>query len=117
MTLKAYYPMPFSTGDYYIDGPTTVIYNDLGKDPQFNKSPYRIFNASDNTEITNDIAWTIVYYSKNGVLGGSFDGQEDRVGLPTLSTREAENSPKQYFLSPAVMYLSNQTLYPVVLCT
>lgn len=117
MTLKAYYPMPFSTGDYYIDGPTTVIYNDLGKDPQFNKSPYRIFNASNNTEITNDIAWTIIYYSKNGVLGGSFDGQEDRLGLPTLSTREAENSPKQYFLSPAVMYLSNQTLYPVVLCT
>ena len=67
LTLKTYYPLPFSTGDYYIDGATTIIYDDLGKNPSFNKNAYKIYNLNTDTEIT-DVTWEICYYNKQGIL-------------------------------------------------
>jgi hypothetical protein len=66
LTLKSYYPVPFSTGYYYIEGASVVIYDDLGKNPTYYKEAYKIYNYSDNTEITDGITWEMWYYDKKG---------------------------------------------------
>jgi len=43
--LTAYYPIPYATGDYYLEGPTTVVYDSAGSNPIYYNYPYELFNG------------------------------------------------------------------------
>lgn len=64
--LTVWYPVPWSAGDYYIEGPTSVIYDSSGSNPSYYKEPYRIYNATTNEEITN-VKWNIKYFMQKKV--------------------------------------------------
>lgn len=114
LTLKSYYPVPFSTGYYYIEGASTVIYDDLGKNPTYYKEAYKIYNHSDNTEITDGITWEMWYYDKKG----------ERVNLEETDTSFLSYMPKLiqytdktgYYLKPLHMFIHDTDYYPVVVC-
>jgi hypothetical protein len=45
--LTVHYSVPYSTGDYFITGPTKIIYNSLGtldNSKKYNAESYKIFN-------------------------------------------------------------------------
>ena len=60
--LTTYCTIPWTSGDYYIEGPNSIIYDSLGKNPIYYKQPYRIFDRNTNKEIIN-VSWKIVYFT------------------------------------------------------
>lgn len=114
LILKSYYPVPFSTGYYYIEGASTVIYDDLGKNPTYYKEAYKIYNYADNAEITDGITWEMWYYDKKG----------ERVSLEETDTSFLSYMPKLiqytdkegYYLKPLHMFVNDVDYYPVVVC-
>lgn len=65
--LTTFYSVPYATGDFYIEGATSVIYDNNGGNPDYYKSPYKIFE-SNGVEIGN-VIWEIAYYSYNHQTG------------------------------------------------
>lgn len=69
VTLASFYTIPYSSDiNYYIEGATTVIYNDQGVNPQYYKDPYNIFKQDVWNEETNswdssvpEHSWIIKY--------------------------------------------------------
>ena len=61
--LNVVYAVPYTSGNYYIQGPTQIIYNSLGtldSNSMFN-TPYKIFKAISDEEVTG-VTWSIKYY-------------------------------------------------------
>ena len=71
--ITTFYSVPYASADFYIEGATSVIYDNNGNNPDYYKKPYRIFynyqgsngEESIGQEIT-DVEWRIVYYSYDG---------------------------------------------------
>ena len=71
--IATFYSVPYASADFYIEGATSVIYDNNGNNPDYYKKPYRIFynyqgsngEESIGQEIT-DVEWRIVYYSYDG---------------------------------------------------
>jgi hypothetical protein len=64
--LTTFFPIPYTANaDYYIEGATTVIYDNQGGNPSYYKNPYKLFKqatpetSSDAGEITG--TWSVVY--------------------------------------------------------
>jgi hypothetical protein len=69
VTLEQIHSVPWGKGNYYLSGPTSIIYNSLGtldKGSIFD-APYRLFNMSDNSEIEG-LAWTTKCYNSKGEI-------------------------------------------------
>jgi hypothetical protein len=62
--LSVKYPVPYSAGNYYIEGPTTVIYDSNGSNPIYYKEKYRLFNGDTNA-VVDDITWKLKYFMFN----------------------------------------------------
>ena len=86
-TLTSYYPIPYSAGNYYIEGATTIVYDSMGSNPSYYKDPYKIFTCNTNENLADkkiiragvesdkpkyDILWRIVYYKKDKTPGYIF---------------------------------------------
>ena len=110
--------IPFTSGEYYIKGPTTIIYNSLGtldNTSMFN-TEYKLFRRAkeDNIKEKDSVvtaSWRIKCYLKDGT--------------PLLSLGEDKKKQKEFYLSympriidntlvPAPMYLDNLDCYAVV---
>ena len=69
--LKTFYPVAYSSAvgaDYYISGPTTIVYNNQGVVSRLTDEPYRLYQHTlDNgdVEITN-CKWELAYFNANG---------------------------------------------------
>ena len=69
--LKTFYPVAYSSAvgaDYYISGPTTIVYNNQGIVSRLTDEPYRLYQHTlDNgdVEITN-CKWELAYFNANG---------------------------------------------------
>ncbi len=61
--LKAFYPVPWAAGDYYIEGPTTVVYNSMGTSPVYYSNPFVLYDANTNLPVDN-VEWKIGYLSE-----------------------------------------------------
>ena len=80
--LISYYPVPYSVGDYYIEGATSIIYDSMGSNPSYYKDPYKIFKLNTGEDLSTlkvvdssgkvtdknhyDVIWRIAYYKSNG---------------------------------------------------
>ena len=123
--LISYYPIPYSVGDYYIEGATTIVYDSMGSNPSYYKDPYKIFKSNtnqniaeitqDNGDLHYDIKWRIVYYKKNEkgeVVKLNKDTHSDynmcRNYMPTLNEKNG--------LNPASMYLGDMDCWCAVEC-
>lgn len=121
LTLKSYYPIPLSLGSYYLDGPTTVIYDAAGMStPAYLKRPYKLFNFKDHTEIDN-VSWEIQHYDKSGKMLNETtkDYEKIIIYLPSLMKITTETISNIYpepgtYLRPIGMFVSNVEFYSVV---
>ena len=123
--LTTLYDIPFASGDFFIQGPTQIIYNSLGTldNTSVFGVPYKLFKRlndiddegkiiySRGVEIP-DIKWVVNYYKKgpNNLLVLLNEDDDDyafyRQYMPKI-----ENN----ILYPAPMYLNNLDCYAVVM--
>ncbi len=137
--LSTLYPVPFSSGrNYYISGPTSIVYNNQGSVSRLSEEPFKLYSRyvdtgevdqdgnkifDENVEIENQ-KWILAYYDSNGNLVGSSDdnltnsstySEEDRKAIMAyMPTLNSDNT-----LMPAPMYYTypNDDFYvPVAIC-
>lgn len=118
LVLKAYYPVPYSSGYYYIEGPSTVVYDSLGANPSYYKGAYKIYNVSDNQEVTEDIVWKMKYYD---AYGNSTTASNQLQYLPSIVYNDEKKVTQDgykpgYYLHVKNMYVTGINIYPVVVC-
>lgn len=123
VNLITYCPIPYTAGNYYIEGPSVVVYESDGNKPTYYKNPFKIFyRTSDeeneivaDTERTN-VMWSMMYYDEDGVemtveKWGDSKYAVLKSYMPTLNDQNC--------LVPCNIYLennSNVNVYPVVVC-
>ena len=123
--LTSYYPIPYSVGDYYIEGATTIVYDSMGNNPSYYKDPFKIFKSNTNENVAEikqengdlhyDVKWRMVYYkkdSKGKVVKLNKDTHSDynmcRNYMPTLNEKDG--------LNPASMYMDDMDCWCAVEC-
>ena len=63
--LISYMPIPYAkTENYYIEGPSMILYDSSGGNPQYYKKPYKLYDKLTNQEIEN-IEWSIEHNNNN----------------------------------------------------
>lgn len=114
LALKSYYPVAQTSGPYYLDGPTTVIYDSLGTNPNYIHKPYKLFYTNNNALVEN-LTWEIRHYDHEG----SRITDLTNVGryLPSLKNQE-EVTPSYpeigWYLRPLSMFVQSLNIYSVV---
>lgn len=127
INLVSIYAIPYTAGDYYIEGPGIIVYDSNGVNPTYYKNPYKIFRRKAETnaagevihaadsEITN-VYWKIMYYKENGDIMTSADwGRSEYAVLQSFMPKLNE----QNCLIPCHIFLENNSrtmVYPVVIC-
>lgn len=117
--LTTFYPVAYTSGNYYIEGASIVVYDSAGKSPTYYKDPFKIFNNSPgemkDKEI-KDVTWQIIYYNEKGKLltDELMAGKDYKLLASYMPTIDSENK-----LVPCNMFLANTGgthIYPVVVC-
>ena len=114
LALKSYYPVAQTSGPYYLDGPTTIIYDSLGTNPNYIHKPYKLFYTSNNAPVEN-LTWEIRHYDYEGKKITDLTS----VGryLPSLKNQE-EVTPSYpeigWYLRPLSMFVQSLNIYSVV---
>lgn len=93
--LKSYYPLAYATDNYFIEGATSIVYNDAGTSPVYYKDPYKVYSWENKEQILN-VNWEI--------------NDEAKCGLDVVPT--ITNN----ILRPCVMYISDVNMQPVAKC-
>lgn len=105
--ITTFYSVPYATGDFYIEGATSVIYDNNGGNPDYYKNPYKIFQ-SNGVEIGN-VTWEIKYYSyENGTFSDASSEKsfcenylpvlnQHNVLTPCATYLDKGNSSKEYY--------------------
>lgn len=108
--LKNYYPVAYSSSlNYYISGPTSIVYNNMGTidNTSYVNTAYQLFDKATNIPIEN-VKWSIGYY----MTDSSTREIDDEVNafyenyMPTLD--------ESNILLPAPLYLSDLDCYAIV---
>ena len=94
--LSVKYPVPYSAGNYYIEGPTTVIYDSNGGNPIYYKEKYRLFDGDTNT-VVDDITWKLKYFMFNE---------------PALSADSIPKKPTYWFENGCIYNIEGQQINP-----
>lgn len=114
LALKSYYPVAQTSGPYYLDGPTTIIYDSLGTNPNYIHKPYKLFYTNNNAQVEN-LTWEIRHYDHEGKRVTDLTS----VGryLPTLKNQE-EVTPSYpeigWYLRPLSMFVQKLNIYSVI---
>ena len=125
--LKTFYPVSYSSAveaDYYIAGPTTIVYNNQGVVSRLTDEPYKLYQHTldeGDIEITN-CTWELAYFRANGsqlVEGNTEESKKTYKELIAYMPKlNADNT-----LMPAPMYCAlydeedNETfVVPVAVC-
>jgi len=100
-SITTFYSLPWSSGDFYVEGATSVIYDSSGSNPAYYKNPYKIFTGNGVQII--DVEWKIQYYALN-TSTNSFDPVSNNVSfcenyLPVLNDKNV--------LSPCATYVDD----------
>ena len=64
-SFSGYYPIPYSSGDYYIEGASTIIYDNKGQNPQYYKKPFKIYDKASQKQI-EDVHWEVKILDASG---------------------------------------------------
>lgn len=112
--------IPFKNGEYYIEGPSIVVYDSSGTNASYYKDPFKIFNNENKKEIVNDndnkVSWSIEYYNEEGQFIDKANPSDDYKLLYNFMPKLGGKNE----LIPCTMYLDDTygttKLYPIVLC-
>lgn len=106
--LKTFYPVSYSSAveaDYYISGPTTIVYDNQGVVSRLTDGPYRLYQHTldeGDVEVTN-CTWELAYFKANGsqlVEGNTEESEKTYKELIAYMPKlNADNT-----LMPAPMY-------------
>lgn len=111
VNLEYLYAVPWSSGPYYISGPTYIAYNNLGTLDSLSMfdSSYKIFSNITKQEL-NNIQWSIVYYKK---VGDAWSRQEldtvEKSYMPVLNNANG--------LTPSTLYIQGLDIIPIVIAS
>ena len=129
--LITYYPVPYSNGNYYIELPSTVYYDEQGKNPTYYKNAFKVYNAETDKEEIEGIKWNLIHYTEeydNSIGANVFkeldlkteEGEQLSNYLPRLITNKREpdneNSIIDYFLQPLNLFIDGINCYSVITC-
>ena len=95
--LKSYYPLAYATDNYFIEGTTSIVYNDAGTSPVYYKDPYKLYRWEDKEQIL-DVDWEVT---------DETDIIDNQNILPTITNN---------VLRPCVMYVDGVNMQPVAKC-
>lgn len=138
--LSTYYIIPYTPHlGYYVEGPTTVVYDSQGNNPSYYKNPFKLFEntnvlSKQNEELQGveskevpNTEWSIIYYDVTGAEVNYNDLDDEskkhyRLLMSYMPKLAGDNT-----LVPCNMYLSIDepvdgqketlyNLYPTVLC-
>lgn len=119
--LTTIYPISYCVDDYYIEGPSIVIYDSSGSNPTYYKNPFKLFynDADRKDRLIENVKWSIIYYDEKGKYKTETElkaSNDHKLLLNYMPKLKDDNS-----LVPAQMYLdqnetSTSRLYPVVIC-
>lgn len=103
ITLNTLYAVPYSQNpEYYISGPTHIVYNNQGVLSRLSEEPFKLYlkyqinddgQVIENVVVDNQV-WTLLYYDNSGKLVGA-----DDPALGYMPTLNSDNT-----LMPAPMY-------------
>ena len=97
VNLVAYYPLAYATDNYFIEGTTSIVYNDAGASPIYYKDPYKLYSWENKEQILN-VDWEMMDETN------TIDNQNI---LPTITNN---------VLRPCVMYVDGVNMQPVAKC-
>ena len=123
--LTAIYPISYCVDNYYIEGPSIVIYDSSGANPTYYKNPFKLFynDADRKDQQVENVKWSIVYYDEDGKYANAttLASNEYKLLYNYMPRLAADNS-----LIPSQMFLDQKTytgqpnnlhqLHPVVIC-
>lgn len=120
VTLKTQYPVPYAAqSNYYIEGPSIVIYDSFGANPAYYKQSFKLFEqkinengvvVSEEISSTDTISrkWEMRYYTKKSSNDSVVD--RDFSYVSNLTENLGSYLPilnKENILIPSPMYLIN----------
>ena len=99
VTLTAYYPIPYATEDYYLEGPTTVVYDSAGSNPVYYNYPYELFNGktSENpdTPLTGvSVSRSIMQYAHGSSGNTTVPSTLVKEAIPKLKKIKSDDNKK-----------------------
>lgn len=103
--LTTIYPISYCVDDYYIEGPSIVIYDSSGSNPTYYKNPFKLFynDADKKDKLVENVTWSIIYYDENGKYKTEAElkvSNNHKLLLNYMPKLKDDNS-----LVPAQMYL------------
>lgn len=129
VSLQTLYPVPYAANpEYYISGPTVIVYNNQGTVSRVSEAPYQLFRHSDKGDVlvtpddaNSKIVWSIEYYNENGTIVEINKNTQTQSNIYSYMPKlNADNT-----LTPAPLYFSyesesaagrSEQYYPVVKC-
>lgn len=116
VTLETVRAIPAAAGDYYLSGPTSIVYNSFGTidNRSMFDNPYKLFamktitlgSKTYNPNDQIDVNWDFNYYDSNGNKLSDEDKTFYENYMPVLNDAGG--------LTPAPMYLDNLNCYMVI---
>ena len=113
VTLNTLVPLTYASGNYYMSGATTIVYNNQGTVSYMSEDEYLLYqvNQKGRTPIANQV-WSIEYYDNTGryIAPGTDEYKMLENYMPVL--KQGENR-----LVAAPLYIEDLNYIPVVICT
>ena len=120
ITLSTLYPVAYSSNEnYYISGPTTIVYNNQGVLSRLNEEPFKLYSkyvsdeensTSEQDVVVEDQIWSLIYYNNKGEIVS-----DDDIIQSYMPILNSDNT-----ITPAPMYYTyedNSVFYvPVAQC-
>lgn len=120
ITLSTLYPVAYSSNEnYYISGPTTIVYNNQGVLSRLNEEPFKLYSKyvsdEENSTYEQDVvvenqSWSLIYYNNKGEIVS-----DDDIIQSYMPILNSDNT-----ITPAPMYYTyedNSVFYvPVAQC-
>lgn len=106
--LYGYYPVPWSSGNYYIEGPGAIVYDNKMQNPEYYKKSFKIFNKENDKEI-KDVSWELKVLDESG-------REVNRKLNPLVESFLPSLDEKTNCLLVCKQYLENNDFNVLVIC-
>lgn len=122
VVLSTLYGVPYSSNpNYYIGGPTMIVYNNQGTVSRVSEEAFKLYSHTPNDTTINDVEWKLEYHDKSGSVVTEANGEKDQNNIFSYMPKlNADNT-----ITPAPLYFTYETesggsgsqeYYPVAKC-
>ena len=124
ITLNALYPVAYTTNpNYFISGPTVIVYNNQGVLSRLSEDPFVLYNRYELNSATGEYdsnvkvqgqTWSLVYFDNQGKELSTLDAVDTAAIMNYMPSLNSDNT-----IMPAPMYYqydNNKFYVPVAIC-